>query len=908
MRFFRWVYLVVCCGALGASDQAGSRYVVSTIAGGNYFGDNGPALAAIFDQPEGLATDSAGNIYISDSLAHRVRRVAANGMVQTVAGTGAAGFTGDNGPAVSARLNAPYGIAVDRFDSLYIADLANARVRKAGPDGRIYTFAGGGTRVPGDAERIPATEVRLVSPRNVAIDANGGVFISDFGAHRVYRVGPDGLLGVAAGNGNAGFSGDGAMAVQARLNFPCGLAVDRQGVLYIADSGNRRVRRVYQNFISTVAELGTTGANALGLATPTGLAIDKADNLYIADGRATLVRIDARGLVGAVAAGGSEVAADGAGNLYLTRQGSRSVSKYSGGTLLNFAGVATVPDVWGDGSPAGTAQLRTPSFLARDAAGNLAFSDVFSRRVRLIDGNGVIKSVVGASADPPSPEPAIAQANAVSLARPGGVAWDTRGNLYVADFGGNRIRVVSASGEARVIAGKPDAGFSGDGGLAVDAQLSAPAGLAWTPDGSLYFADSGNQRIRRITASGLIFTVAGGGLGKPGEEGSSVGIALEEPCGIAIGAEGTIYFTETAGNRIRMVNSSGQMVTLADAKTAGLQYPRGLSSDKDGTLWIADSGNHRIVTLTAQGVLATVAGTGIQGFSGDGGDPAAAEFDTPIAVLAVADGSVFISDSGNNRIRKLSVGSPALITPPAPITAAPPPVTGNAQAALLHSATWKESAVAPGQLATLSGQGLGPAGAVAGRVMNGRLETTAGGTEVRFDGVPAPLLYVQERQINLQVPHSVVGRERTEVTITRNGALAARFTVAVQNVAPGILTTANGAGQAVAARDDGKLNSTDFPISPGGIFVFYITGDGQSGSNGIDGLAAAAADPTKSSVTVEVGGYAAEVQYAGKAPGLLGVMQVNARLNPGTRLSGALSLTARIDGVPTQPGVILQVR
>ena len=187
-------------------------YRIETVAGSDYVGDHGPATSAILLQADGIAADGAGSLYISDAASHRVRKISTSGIITTYAGTGIAGFSGDSGPAASAQLNAPYGIAVDGGGNLYIADLGNARIRRVAPSGIIDTIAGGGSLPAGGPnEGTAATLLALSAPRNVAWDGRGSLYISDFTGHRVLRLTPDGSLVTVAGNGISGFAGDGGI-------------------------------------------------------------------------------------------------------------------------------------------------------------------------------------------------------------------------------------------------------------------------------------------------------------------------------------------------------------------------------------------------------------------------------------------------------------------------------------------------------------------------------------------------------------------------------------------------------------------------------------------------------------------------------------------------------------------------
>src|SRR5579862_3412132 len=203
MRFF-----FAFCVSICATGQV--SYQIDTIAGSSWVGDNGPATAALLFQAEGIAADAKGNLYISDAANHRVRKVTPAGVITTFAGTGSAGFSGDGGEANAAQLNAPYGLAVDGIGQLYIADLGNARIRRVDLSGNISTVAGGGSLPAGGAnDGSAATLLALSSPRNVAWDRRGSLYISDFTGQRVYRLAADGTLITAAGTGTAGFSGDG---------------------------------------------------------------------------------------------------------------------------------------------------------------------------------------------------------------------------------------------------------------------------------------------------------------------------------------------------------------------------------------------------------------------------------------------------------------------------------------------------------------------------------------------------------------------------------------------------------------------------------------------------------------------------------------------------------------------------
>ncbi|MFI6473028.1 SMP-30/gluconolactonase/LRE family protein [Streptomyces sp. NPDC050516] len=266
---------------------------ITTIAGdgqAGYVSDGGPAVATRLHYPGGVAVDDAGNVFIADTYNHRIRKVTPNGNITTVAGNGEAGYVSDGGPAIATRLHYPYGVAVDRSGNLYIADHYNHRIRKVTPNGNITTVAGNG-----DAGYVsdggPAISTRLHYPVAVAVDGDGNLYIADRHNHRIRKVTSNGIITTVAGNGTAGYVSDGGPAIGTRLHYPWGLALDEAGSLYIGDGHNHRVRKVTSDgVITTVAGTGTAGyvddggpAAATRLFYPYGVALDRAGNLYIAD-------------------------------------------------------------------------------------------------------------------------------------------------------------------------------------------------------------------------------------------------------------------------------------------------------------------------------------------------------------------------------------------------------------------------------------------------------------------------------------------------------------------------------------------------------------------------------------------------------------------------------------------------
>ena len=492
-----------------------------------------------------------------------------------------------------------------------------------------------------------AGQAGLSRPSGVAVDGAGNVFIADRDNYRIRKVDSAGVITTVAGTGVRGYSGDGAPAVDARLWSPSSVAVDAAGNVFIADRDNYRIRKVdAAGTISTVAGTGEFGVSGDG-----GSAV-----------QARLSRL-------------SGVAVDGAGNVFIADRDNYRIRKVdSAGVITTVAGTG-VRGYSGDGGPAVDARLWSPSSVAVDGAGNLFFADSGNDRIRKVGAAGTITTVAGTGEFGDGGSAVNAR-----LHRPSGVAVDGAGNVFIADSFNDRIRKVDATGTISTVAGTGRRGFGGDGGPAVQARLRHPNDVAVDGAGNLYISDSGNHSIRKVDSAGVITTVAGTGRrGFGGDGGPAVQAQLRAPAGLAVDGAGNLFIADRDNNRIRKVDASGTISTVAGtgegrfggfsgdggpAVQAQLHGPSGVAVDGAGNVFIADRDNFRIRKVDATGTIATIAGTGESGVSGDGGPASQAQLSNPEGVAVDGADNLFIADSGNHVVRKLTpVGGSD--TPPA---------------------------------------------------------------------------------------------------------------------------------------------------------------------------------------------------------------------------------------------------
>ncbi|MBL8209740.1 MAG: hypothetical protein JNK87_03460 [Bryobacterales bacterium] len=671
----RFIWVLLLC-ALSVRGQG----LITTFAGTDWLfpGDGKPAIDAPLGLIYSVAADARGNLYLADSSNHMVFRRTPDGVLEIVAGNGIQGLSGDDGPARRAALNAPFAVAVDTNGNVYISDYGNHRIRRVTADGVISTFAG--------------ADGQLQNPTSIATDTAGNVYFSDWGNNRIRVINAaDGRMRTIAGNGTRGFSGDGGPATEASIDAGAGLIVDARGRVIFSET--QRLRVIDNGTIRTIAGDGrgngiTSGAIATetSLEFATGLAFDGSGNLLFAD-QARIWRLADNRITPFAGNGEYEVSGDGLGAALASFHSPYGLARDGQGNLFlsdeRCACVRVIDTqnivrrIAGNGQfgivPDGTPGLRTfvhlPRGMAFDSRGNLLVANTELSMLSSFAPDGQHRRLAGGSAG--CCDEGIPAVRA-PLDYPAGVAVDRAGNIYVSETGSDLIRIIDTSGVISVFAGRPfNRGFGGDNGPRRQAIFRDPHGLAFDAQGRLYIADRSNRRVRRIDTSGIVTTVAGNGApGFTGDNGPATQAAMLSPVAVAFLPNGTLLIADIEGHRIRAVDTQGVIRTFAGtgrrestgdggpAASASLHAPSGLAVDSRGVVYVLEQDGSRIRRIDASGIITTIAGTGNFGFRGDGGPSLNADLNEPFLGIAVdAAGNVFFSDTGNRRIRVIRSGA-----------------------------------------------------------------------------------------------------------------------------------------------------------------------------------------------------------------------------------------------------------
>ena len=743
-----------------AVREVGTNGIINTVAGNGtqgYSGDHGPATSATLSYPFGIVALPGGGFLFSDNGNEVVRKVDASGTITTFAGNGGDGYAGDGGPATSAEFSGPGGLAVDPAGDVFIADYNNDRVRKVDTTGTITTFAGNGNQAStGDGG--PATSAALAAPLGLAVSA-GNVFDTDSNSGLIRKIDPGGVITTVAGQGGQFSQGTRQLAADASGRL---LVADSFGnvvtevslgpnLLTLTSSAPSAVKfgqtYAYTLTVGNIGGAGTATGVSLSDPLPTGVTFVSAT---ASSGTCSLSGATVGCSLGSLSPQGTitvtiTVTAPTTSSTPLSNTATVSASpadpyaadnSATSVTLVNVADLsvavtATPSPATPQGPLTYTATVHnagpadaTGAAFSDSLPANVTFSSATSSQGSCAQSSGMVTCSLGTVSSGatvtitigvvasvfsalltdvanvtttitdfnPANNTATVQTNvtgafgtlldfagdgntgsggnggpapAANLDTPTGVAFDAAGNAYIAEHDGGRIRKVDPSGIITTFAGGGTNGYSGDGGPAIGASINEPGYVAVDAAGNVYFADTGNNVVREVKTSGIISTVAGDGTaGYSGDGAAATSAKLNSPQGLVTLPGGGFLVTDTGNNVVRKVDAAGTITTIAGNGTAAyagdggaataaeLNAPVGLALDPAGELFIADQNNNAVRKVGTTGTITTVAGTGTAGFSGDGGQATSAQLTGP-AGLAIDGGRIFVSDRGNFRIREI---------------------------------------------------------------------------------------------------------------------------------------------------------------------------------------------------------------------------------------------------------------
>jgi sugar lactone lactonase YvrE len=590
---------------------------------------DGTGTNARFFNPTAAAVDAAGNIYVADGGDHTVRKISAGGTVTTLAGS--SGHPGSSdGSGSGAQFLYPYAVAVDGSGNVYVADSGNHNIRRVTPGGTVSTVAGTAGS-PGSMDGT-GTAALFNTPQGIAVDAMGNVYVSDTNNSTVRRITPAGVVTTLAGAAGQSGGSDGTGS-SARFSYPYGLASDAAGNVYVADLGNSTIRKLTPGgVVSTLA--GSAGQSGS------------------ADGAGGSARFNHP----------SAVALDTAGNVYVADTSNQTVREISpAGTVTTLAGAAGIGGNADGSGPA--ASFFYPGGIASTGAGTLYIADTGNHTLRVMDSPGAVATLAGSAGEKGSADGTGTQA---LFAYPYGISSDGSGHLYVADSGNNTVRKVSTAGVVTTFAGTAGVPPGSANGVGSAAAFSNPAGTAADGNGNVYVADAGNSTIRKISSGGAVTTFAG----VPGVAGSTDGTGaaalFNAPNGVAVDTVGNVYVADTKNDTIRKITAGGTVTTLAGVAgqtgsgdgpggSARFNGPYAVAVDGAGNVYVADFFNATIRKIDTSGTVSTLAGTAGQlGYTDATGF--LARFNQPYGLAVDASGNVFVADTYNRAIRKVTPG------------------------------------------------------------------------------------------------------------------------------------------------------------------------------------------------------------------------------------------------------------
>ena len=861
--------------------------IVTSFAGNGSVGStNGASGSTSFNILRGITVDLLGNLYVSEEEGHRIRKLTSAGVSTTLAGTGSAGSA--DGSGTTASFNKPFGVVADLFGNVYVSDTYNHRIRRITSNGIVTTLAGS---TQGFADGT-GTNALFNFPETITIDPLGILYVTEEGGHRVRKITPDGIVTTLAGTGSSGFANGAGLS--ATFNIPAGITVNRFRNAYVSETGNHAVRKIADVYtlpdnngvVTTFAgNTSTSFVNANGIGAtfnnPTGVAVDSAGNVYIADYTNHRIRkITPDGVVSTLAGSGTATFADGTGaaasfnnprGIAVDSVGSVYVGDYSNnrirkitsaGVVTTLAGSATAGSLDATGT---NAQFRNPWGVALDSAGTVYVADYTNHRIRKVTFDGVVTTLAGNG----TASSVDGSGTNATFNNPRGIEVDSAGNVYTTE--GNRIRKITRAGVTTTLAGSGTAAFADGSGAT--ASFNTPHGITIDSNGTLYVADQTNHRIRKVTSSGVVSTLAGSGT-TTFTDGTGTNATFNNPQGVAVDSAGTVYVADASNHRIRKIGTGrvqlplnrGVVTTLAGSGTTGatngtgtsatFNDPRGVAVDLQGNLYIADTANNRIRKITPAGVVTTLAGSATAGSTDGNGTNAT--FNGPWGIAVDSAGTVYVADTAGHRIRKITPGGEVS-------TLAGSGASGSSTDGTGASATfWSPQGIAVDSAGTVY---VAENGRIRKITPTGVVSTFAGngisGSVVNGTGTNAGLSGANRVAVDLEGNLYIIS-QATFFSVRKITPQGVVTTLAGSGVNNGRNGFANGTGtsanfsdlmNAVAVDPMGTVYVVDYrrirKITPGGV-VTTLAGSANSGSTNATGTSASFDNPW--GIAVDSGG------------------------------------------------------
>lgn len=894
--------------AFPAAAQLGPCTIETVVGGGTGArGNGGPAVDAELFQPWDVRIGPDGLLYIADSGTGRIRRVTAEGVIETVAGIGGrVRSSGDGGPATQAALFVVTSMAFGPDGSLYFVE-RDSRVRRIVPDGIVTTIADGGAMGVG-------------RPSEVAVAPDGSLYVTARRDHRIHRVTPDGQIAPFAGTGSRRMFvlDEGTPALENAISRPTDTTVAPDGTVYFVETTGMQVMRISPNGMLTTylrwnvgdrSPDGTPRSEAL-VGEPRQIDVDSEGRLYWLDGP-SVRRVGLDDTIETVWETetpvwdpetaddtvwfGFRLESEDSFLLFYEDRVYR-LSGDSDQTLL--AGVGPTASR-GDGGPVEEAFLGYLLNIDLGLDGEVYIADRLLDRVRVAR-NGRIDTFAGTGESGPTEEGI--PATEATIDGPRAVAVAPNGDVFIATL---KVvyRVDSASGIITRYAGggrfRPEV-CCADGRLALDIELFRIEDLDTDSQGNLYILHDphtfagGDDWVSRISPDGVIKLL-------PGIlPSNSTGGFVYPATAVTVDPNDAVIISTRYQNSWlwRLTEENGNFA-LIEGAFGFIEYVNALAADGNSDLYIMSRFN-QLERLSSGDVLNKVvpAPTNDEFFGGDGGPAMDAVLGGSRSIVLDGQDNLYVADAFNRRIRRINSLSGC-------------PVEVRPQVAGVVSAASFTSPVAPGMIVTIFGLRLGPEVGVSGRVENGRFTNELAGTRVWVDGRPAPITYSSAKQVNIIIPYATeVGAEydetgtliehtrSPELRIEHNGVSSELFALTMAPASPALFRQTG--PLAAAFNQDGTLNGPLNPAAPGTIIVVFGTGEGLTDPPGADGQITGDILPRPIlEVSATIGRMPAEVLYFGAAPGLVaGAFQANIRIPAGLAFVGDVEINLRAGPFP----------